>query len=374
MQYFLAVAHAGTITVTKTEDTNDGLCNTDCSLREAIAAAAAGDTIYIPAGTYTLTFGLELAIDKDLTLSGASAPTTIIEAATSPGTANIRVLSISSGATVAISGVTIRHGNTDSSNTFAGAGAGIHNEGSLTLSDSTISGNSSTFKGAGIRNTGTLTVTGSTFVDNAAFEGGGINNGGAATIVNSTFSGNSATNSGGAINNIGSSATTAVVNVTISGNAGSSRAGGIFNIFGSVSLTNSIIANSLAGDDCFGGMTSLGHNIDTDGTCNLTGAGDMPGVDPLLGPLQNNGGQTLTFAPLEGSPATDNADATACPSTDQRGTARPQGNGCAIGAVEVAPTVPVPGLSELALIALAVVMALQVYFMARRRRPEPARG
>ena len=67
------IAHAATLTVTKTQDTDDGVCNADCSLREAIDDAAAGDTVEIPAGTYTLTLGTELFVAKGLTLNGAGA-------------------------------------------------------------------------------------------------------------------------------------------------------------------------------------------------------------------------------------------------------------------------------------------------------------
>ena len=75
-------AVGATLTVTKTEDTNDGVCDVDCSLREAIAAAVAGDTIDLPAVTYTLSLGAQLTIDVDLTLAGAGSGDTIIQAHT----------------------------------------------------------------------------------------------------------------------------------------------------------------------------------------------------------------------------------------------------------------------------------------------------
>jgi len=76
-----------TLAVTKTGDTNDGICDADCSLREAIAAAnsqaigagSSGDTIVIPTGTYTLTLGSELGIADNLTLTGVGSGNTIIE-------------------------------------------------------------------------------------------------------------------------------------------------------------------------------------------------------------------------------------------------------------------------------------------------------
>ena len=106
------ISSAPPLTVTKTVDTNDGVCNTDCSLREAIAAANSGDTIIIPAGIYTLTLGSQLTIDKSLTLSGAGSENTVIQAATSSADATSRVLMIAGdNPTVAISDVTIRHGN-----------------------------------------------------------------------------------------------------------------------------------------------------------------------------------------------------------------------------------------------------------------------
>ena len=82
------LAHAATFTVAKTADTNDGICDSDCSLREAIRAAdalAGADTITLPAGTYTLSIAGtaedanatgDLDITDDLTITGASAAAT----------------------------------------------------------------------------------------------------------------------------------------------------------------------------------------------------------------------------------------------------------------------------------------------------------
>ena len=119
------------ITVTKTEDTFDGICDADCSLREAVGTADPGDSIDIPAGTYTLTLGSQISIDKDLILDGEGAGNTIIQAATEFGVATYRVFNIASGE-VTISDVTIRHG-------VDGLGGPIENSGLLILASSTVS-------------------------------------------------------------------------------------------------------------------------------------------------------------------------------------------------------------------------------------------
>ena len=82
---------AAAITVDSTADAvdanpGDGVCDDgtgNCTLRAAIEQANSGDAIVIPKGTYTLTLGSELAIDKSLTLRGAGLGDTIIQAATS---------------------------------------------------------------------------------------------------------------------------------------------------------------------------------------------------------------------------------------------------------------------------------------------------
>ena len=118
---FPGQAQAAELTVTKTEDTFDGICDDDCSLREAIAVADPGDNIVVPAGIYTLTLGVQITIEQDLSLSGSGADVTIIQAALDPDVVDYPIFSIRRTNVVTISGMTIRHGH------------GIQNSGMLTL-------------------------------------------------------------------------------------------------------------------------------------------------------------------------------------------------------------------------------------------------
>ena len=71
-----------------------------------------------------------------------------------------------------------------------------------------------------------------------------------------------------------------------------------------------------------GGVLSLGYNLSNDnGNGFLTGPGDQIDTDPMVGPLQHNGGPTLTHAMLPGSPAINAGDPnfTPPPFFDQRG-------------------------------------------------------
>lgn len=83
-----------------------------------------------------------------------------------------------------------------------------------------------------------------------------------------------------------------------------------------------------------GALTDLGHNLSSDLSCNFTNAGSLNNTFALLGPLTNNGGQTLTLALLPGSLAIDHGNTAAAPATDQRGVARPFGLAADIGAYE----------------------------------------
>ena len=235
-----STVQGATLTVTKLEDTNDGFCDLDCSLREAIDAAAPGDLVVLPAGTYTLTFGSQLTIDKDLTLMGAGADVTTVQAATAPGLVFYRVLEVTSG-NVTISGVTLQHGNT------ADFGGGILNMGNLTLADSAVSNNSAfVWSGGGISNSGslsTLTLVNSTVSGNTSEkDGGGIFSGGTLNLTNSTVSNNTVFEStGGGIANTGNMK---LVNTTITANDDAGGAGGVENSGGSMDMVNTIIASN----------------------------------------------------------------------------------------------------------------------------------
>src|SRR3989344_4612299 len=169
MFFFAAPAFAATFTVTKTADTNDGVCDADCSLREAIGAANAlpgADIVTLPAGTYMLSIGGtgedanatgDMDITGDLTVDGAGNATTIID-----GGAIDRVLTVILGAIVFIDSVTIQNGNPG-----AGAGAGgILDSGTLTLTNSTVTDNTGENFGGGISNSGTLSLIDTTVSDN----------------------------------------------------------------------------------------------------------------------------------------------------------------------------------------------------------------
>src|SRR6266496_6284557 len=124
--------------------------------------------------------------------------------------------------------------------------------------------------------------------------GGGISGGG--TITNSTLSNNYAVLSGGGIE-------------------------------GGATLGNTIL-NANAPENIYGGAISHGYNLSSDdGGGNLTGPGDQINTNPLLGPLQDNGGPTFTHELLSGSPAIDAGDPNFNPNSfnppmvyDQRGT------------------------------------------------------
>jgi CSLREA domain-containing protein len=230
-----------------------------------------------------------------------------------------------------------------------GAGGGICSQGTLTLTRCTVSGNQTGDGGpvggfgGGIWSSGTLTMTGCTVSGNQTGEGdtggfgGGIDSTGTVEITNCTISGNSTpvllnSRGGGLRCRASDTDTITIRNSTITDNS-AYLGGGIYHQTGILSLGSTIVAENTgtSGPDFFlgTGATStadrslIGNNLDSDFPADPDGPNYIgePGneIDPLLGPLANNGGPTNTHALLLGSPAVDQGAVYGALSFDQRG-------------------------------------------------------
>ena len=189
-------------------------------------------------------------------------------------------------------------------------------------------------------------IAGTTFVSNTADQfGGGIfsfNGKGRLSIDDSTFNGNTAAGAetGNAINNRAGIVEVRRSTVT-NNNGGASNAGIVSRGEATVTLSSTILADNapvnLASYEG-GTLTSQGYNLVSDSS--LTPAtGDLLNTPANLGPLQNNGGPTLTRGPLVGSAAVDAGDPAIlfnAAEFDQRGPGFPRVSGTRIdiGAVE----------------------------------------
>jgi hypothetical protein len=251
-------------------------------------------------------------------------------------------------------------------NVGSAIGGGIANDGTLTVADSTLSGNRGS-DGGGIANDGTLTVISSILSGNSAGSGGGIDSGGprtltltnstvsgnsahdfgggirggdTLTITNSTLSGNSARSGGGiAYSGTGFDTLWTITNSTLSGNAGSVEGGGIDGQGTELHARNTILAGNTSpvGPDMVGSLASSGYNLigNPQGGSGFDPT-DLLNVDPLLGPLQDNGGPTQTMALQAGSPALNAGDPNQLGTADQRGVIRT--GGVNIGAYQASAT------------------------------------
>jgi hypothetical protein len=226
---------------------------------------------------------------------------------------------------------------------------GIWNEGVLAITDGTVSGNSAGAFGVNaiFNDDGTLTLTNSTVSENSGGRYGAIFNESLLSLTNSTVSGNHGETCGALLNSGG--ATSTIVGSTVSGNTSESGAS-IVNSTDELNTAVLMISNSVIDDDCIGwreglpqgspDIISSGYNIESPGdTCGFDQQTDWVTVTEQqlnLGPLQDNGGPTMTHALMPGSVAVDHIPAVDCDvDEDQRGVARPQGPACDVGAFEL---------------------------------------
>lgn len=286
------------------------------SLRQAILNAnahAGADTItFSVSGTITLLSGLPV-ISESLTIDGAGQKVKV------SGNDHYRVFEINEHAgLVTINNLGIVRG-------LGSSGGGIDFWGlELTVNNSTFSGNHASGSGGAIYSSCmtpgiTLRVINSTFSGNSAVYGGALYNcwdtefeeyeAGVLIVKNSTFSGNSASGNGADIANKG----------------------------GYLDVSNSILANSAGGANCYSTKGNAGayNLIENNSGCGTP----MLASDPRLGPLAYNGGPTQTFALQPISPAIGAGDDATCAAdpvfnVDQRGVERPLGSHCDIGSYE----------------------------------------
>lgn len=247
--------------------------------------------------------------------------------------------------------VTVRRttiGDNGSRNAGTSLVGGILNEGNLTLVETIVDGNHNggignyenlTMRGstvranfgglAGLYNIGDADIEGSLFSGQIGGEHG-VENRGLMTMVNSTISGNEQVGLGLVSNDGVILRYVTIANNHIGLNA---HSGGEHIRL----IANSLIANNAGRSDCLFGAIAPdpaleGVNLDSDGSCRFTTAEAPTAVG--LGPLQDNGGPTLTHAIAGDSEALDAARGD-CPSTDQRGASRPVGLNCDVGAYEL---------------------------------------
>jgi hypothetical protein len=256
----------------------------------------------------------------------------------------------------------------------SGLGGGFFNADTATLTDSLVFGNTG-IHGGGFFNTSaaTLTLIDTAVSGNGGYTGGGIDNFGKVTLIDSTVSANTATTAGGGIANgisarlkltnstvsdnaagdsgggIWNNATVVIAHGTVSGNTAVNSGSGIYNDGNSTLASSVTLASSILDGDCFlygGEFISNGYNIESPGdTCGFdqpTDQVDASSEALKLGPLQDNGGHTMTHALRPGSVAIDVIPAEACldgdgvpMTTDQRGS--PRDSMCDVGAFEVQP-------------------------------------
>ena len=304
--FVVVVANGAVFTVTKAADTHDGVCDSDCSLREAVFAANADSgsvkvISFAPAlagATFVLVDG-ELQIATTLEIRGLGADQLTIS-----GNNASRIIYFPVGNTVTISGVTLTGGNGVGAGPVSGGSAGggaIRAEGNLKLDEVQITGNtllSGNFGSAVYLGSSPNLIRNSTIAHNSGY-GVFVNATGSALIRNSTFASHNLAAIYFAAANVDVKNCTVIDDIYVGGLA-------------DLNLGNSIV-RTVHRMSSLGGMTSAGHNIiispDAGGNQITYSSTDLLNVNPLVsGSLQINGGKTQTLALQAGSPAIDAGD------------------------------------------------------------------
>jgi hypothetical protein len=255
-------------------------------------------------------------------------------------------------------------GATITGNHASGDGGGLFVEGasdaaSPAIANTAITNNTADGNGGGLVSKFEIAVRTSAITGNAAAVSGGgfFLLSGTAEIENSTVSGNSAGVSGGGVARGPLVIPTAVPAgggsvpgaldmsfLTIANNTAPTSSG-VHDAFTTPPFTAhaTIIAGNSGSPNCAEPLDSNDRNIEDEDSCGLDQPFDRVNTNPMISPLTNNGGSTETHALMTLSPAVD-AGGPLCPPpfTDQRGSPRPVGNGCDVGAYESPFAAPTP--------------------------------
>jgi hypothetical protein len=295
------------------------------SLRQAITdanTAGGTDTISFAAGvTGTITAASPLpALVANITIDGPGAFSLTVD-----GNQLGSVFIVNAGSSSEFDNLTITDGNA----VLPTGGGGVHSSGNLTITNSILTGNSTTTSGGALYTAAgeSLTITGSTIAaNNASQNGGGIESLGTLTVTNSTITGNTCGDAGGALYSL--NGPTTVTDCTITGNTGPGEGGVYFGESELAVMNGTIDAENSTGDFTGDPILSGSFDLIGDGSgtplTNVTRGSNTVELDPMVGPLANNGGPTTTEALLPGSPAIGKgATFAAAGGVDQLGNARP---------------------------------------------------